>query len=113
MKVELAGADLRYYWVTSESHPEEKYIVDICAYELGPDGDGIPQYNGKCGGPYGEHGCAHFIYKCEPKLKDPVNMGKPYQCKHLRAACEKALNLIKPIIKRTDPNRELIDESGN
>lgn len=104
MKVELAGADLRYYWVTSESHPEEKYIVDICAYELGVDEDGIMVFNGKCGGPHGEHGCAHFIFKCEPNLKKPENIGKQFSCKHIRAACERALHLIKPIIKKTDPN---------
>jgi len=110
MKVELAGADLRYYWVTSESHPEDKYIVDICAYELGPDDDGIMRYNGKCGGPHGIHGCQHFLIKCEPKLKLPENMGKEFRCKHIKAAEERAIHLIKPIIKRTDPNLATSDE---
>lgn len=105
MKVFLAGADLRYYWVSSESHPDEKYIVDVCAYPRGPDEDGVMQFNGKCGGPHGEHGCPDFLIRKEPKLRDPANAGKFFRCKHINEAEKKMASLVKPVILATDPNR--------
>ena len=105
MKVSLVGADLRYYWVTSESHPEDKYIVDVCAYPRGVDEDGVTLFNGKCGGPNGEHGCRDFLIKKEPQLKDPANKGKMFRCKHINEAKKKKAILVKPAILASDPNR--------
>ncbi len=44
-------------------------------------------YNGACGLTKERiHGCRDFIFRHEPKLKRPENMGRVYRCKHVIAA---------------------------
>lgn len=100
MKVELDGNDCCRYWVTSESEPGVKYIVDLCEIELGLDKEGIPEFNGVCGLTNERiHGCRDFAFRCIPLLKHPENKGKVFRCKHIRAAESYALKLLKPYMR--------------
>lgn len=100
MKVRMDDSDPCRYWVSSESDNGVEYIVDLCEWEVGLDNEGIMQYNGVCGLTHERiHGCRDFIFRCEPMLKKPDNMGKIFRCKHIKAAESYALKLLKPFMK--------------
>lgn len=106
MKVRLDDNSTHRFWVSSESDSGVEYIVDICEIEIGVNpSTGVMRYNGACGLTEGRiHGCADFKYRCEPRLKDRTNFGKVYRCKHILAAEAHALEIIKPLLKKADPN---------
>ena len=79
--------------VTSESEGDKaSYLVDLCAYEVMPN-----VFNGSCQ-------CRDFLYRHEPKLKNPEFMGKVFRCKHIRYARDHALDFILPVLCRADKN---------
>jgi hypothetical protein len=93
------------FWVSSETAGGEEYCVELAAYPLGLNEHGIPAFNGACGRTAARiRGCKDFIFRCEPKLKNPVNAGKTFRCKHCRAVREFALDLVVPYLVRADPN---------
>jgi len=104
------------FWVTSESEGEKQYCVELNAYPLGLNAQGDMVFNGACiatidpnGGPdEGHHGCRDFIYRCEPKLKRPENMGRVHRCKHCRQVRDylRDLSLDKIVLTliASDPN---------
>ncbi len=105
MRVEMDGNDPCRFWVTSESDSNEKYIVDLCEYPIGLDQDGNMDFNGVCGLTNARiHGCRDFIYRCEPMLKKPQNMGKVFRCKHLRCARDYAFKLLLPHLAKNRVN---------
>jgi hypothetical protein len=108
MKVRMDEGDPCRYWVSSESDKGVEYIVDLCEWELGPDDEGVMQYNGVCGlTPQRIHGCRDFIFRCEKGLKNPENIGKAFRCKHINAAEKYALKLLKPYMaSHRAPNHE-------
>ncbi len=92
--------------VSSESETDVEYVVDLCRFPVGLDQNGNMVFNGSCGrSDLGVKGCRNFIYKCEPMLKKPENMGKIYRCKHIREAREHALDFILPKMCEMDPNK--------
>lgn len=93
------------YWVSSESDGGVEYLVDLCEHEVGLDPDGVMEFNGVCGLTNERiHGCRDFIFRCEPLLKKPENMGKIFRCKHIRCAEAYALKLLKPYMRASRPN---------
>lgn len=106
MKVRIDDYPTRF-WVSSESDGGKEYIVSLCEFPIGTDDQGNLKFNGACGAPdgYRTHGCKDFIYRCEPALKKPENMGKVFRCKHVRAAREHALDFMLPYLCKNDPNR--------
>jgi len=111
MRVRMDDSNPARYWVTSEDDPDNEYCVDICDFPLGHDKDGIMNFNGSCfmtktPDQYLYHGCKNFLYRCLPRLKKPEFMGMTFRCKHCTAAEEYALRLLKPYIKRANPNTE-------
>lgn len=116
MKVRIDDNCPHRMWVTSEEDGSREYCVELGKYPVGLNEHGVMVYNGACimtSDPNAEkhelgmHGCKDFIYRCEPKLKKPENMGKVFRCKHCRAAREFALDFIVPHLLKIDPN---IDE---
>lgn len=106
MKVRMDEGDPCRYWVSSESDYGTEYIVDLCEMERGNDEDGIPIFNGVCGLTAARiHGCRDFKFRCDKELKKPINKGKVFRCKHLRAAEVYAIKLLKPYMKKNRPNR--------
>lgn len=103
----IADYPTRIY-VHSESEPDVEYLVDLTAFPryqegIGPDARVV--YNGSCGrSDMGVIGCRNFLFKCEPRLKEPENVGKIYRCKHIRWARENCLDFILPKMKEMDPN---------
>lgn len=92
-------------WVSSESEGGKEYCVELGAYPVGLNEHGVMVYNGACGRTKARiHGCRDFIFRCEPKLKNPDNMGKVFRCKHIRAYREFALDCVIPMLVRSDPN---------
>lgn len=83
--------------VHSESDQDESYLVDLTAFQRGTSPDGTPIYNGSCL-------CRHFLFSCEPKLKDPQYGDKIFRCKHIRWARENVLDYLLPVMKKHDPN---------
>lgn len=109
MRVRLDDNSTHRFWVSSEEDNSVEYGVDICCYPVGLDENKIMIFNGRCFLTKTEeetkiHGCKDFLYRCEPRLKKPENMGKIFRCKHCRAAEEYALKLLKPLLLKHDPN---------
>lgn len=97
------------YVVSSESDSGIDYVVDLCQHPIGLDSEGNMDYNGACistRGPkeWTQFGCRDFIYRCEPRLKEPNNMGKIFRCKHIRCARDYAFRLLLPYIAKNRPN---------
>lgn len=110
MNVKLEGNDPCVYIVSSETDAGLEYIVDLCVHPLGLDKDGNMDYNGACIGTRGkdewlEHGCRDFIFRCEPAIRKPENMGRIYRCKHVRAARDYAFRLLLPYIAKNRPQQ--------
>lgn len=111
MKVRMADNCPHKFWVTSEEEPDKEYCVDICEHELGLDEDGVMEFNGSCfltktPDEYEYRGCKDFLFRCLPRLRKEENMGKVFRCKHIRAAESYALKLLKPYLKKHNPNNE-------
>ncbi len=111
MKVRLDDNCCHRFWVSSETDGEREYCVELGSYPLGLNEHGVMVYNGACvatidpnGREEGHHGCRDFVFRCEPKLKRPENMGKTFRCKHLKCAREVALDFIVPALIRSDRN---------
>lgn len=105
----MMGSDLCHFLVSSQSDTGKEYVVNICLHEIGLDADGNMDYNGACletrtESEFSPHGCEHFRYKCEPKLKDPNNMGKVFRCAHIRAARDQAFKIMLPHLAKTNLN---------
>ena len=93
------------FWVSSESESGTEYCVELGAYPRGKDERGLEIYNGACGRTKDRiHGCKDFIFRCEPKLKNPQNVGKVFRCKHCIAVRNYAIDLIIPYLLKADPN---------
>lgn len=111
MKVRMDDNCPHRFWVTSEDDPKNEYCVDICSHPVGLDSEGVMEFNGECfmtktPEEHLYHGCKDFLYRCLPRLKKPEFMGKIFRCKHCRAAEEHALKILKPYLKKADPNPE-------
>ncbi len=105
MKVRMDGNHPCQFWVSSESDGGVEYCVNICENPGGLDEDGDMVFNGTCGlTPILIHGCADFRYRCAPALNKPENMGKVFRCKHLLSAEKYALKVLKPYLKKANPN---------
>jgi hypothetical protein len=96
----------RRFWVSSESDGEREYCVELNKWPLGLNKSGDMVFNGSCiatmdpnGMDEGHYGCKDFIYRCEPKLRRPDNMGRAFRCKHIIAVRDhlKDLSLDKII----------------
>ncbi len=109
MKVRLDDYPTRF-WVSSESEEGIEFIVSLCEFPIGTDGEGNLKFNGGCGADDGfrTHGCKDFKYRCEPQLKKQENIGKVFRCKHIRAAREHALDFMLPYLCKNDPNKEQV-----
>lgn len=101
------------FWVSSESDGDKEYCVELGRFPLGFSDQGAMIFNGACMATTDPNlssdgpcmvGCRNFLYRCEPMLRKPENMGKVFRCKHIRAAREHALDLIIPFLVKADPN---------
>ena len=105
IKAVMDGNSLCRFIVSSESDHSLDYVVDLCEYPIGLNENGTMVFNGACGLTHARiQGCADFRFRCEPKLKDPSNMGKAFRCKHITAARAAALDFVLPHLKKADPN---------
>lgn len=109
MKVRIDDNDPCRYVVSSESEAGAEYIVDICQNPIGLDSDGNMDFNGACictkrENEWLQHGCKDFVYRCEPNLRKPENMGRVYRCKHCRAARDYAFRVLLPYVAKNRPN---------
>ena len=105
MKVRMDDNNPCQFWVSSESDGGVEYCVNICENPIGLDADGDMIYNGTCGLTKALiHGCADFRYRCQPKIDKPEHLGQIYRCKHIQAAEKYALKILKPYLKRANPN---------
>jgi hypothetical protein len=103
MKVRMESARLREFVVSSESEADAEYHVDLCAFPLGADANGITIFNGSCG--FGDiNGCADFRYRCLKNLKHNPER-KMFRCKHIKAARQVALDIVLQFVEKTDPNQ--------
>ena len=85
--------------VQSESEGDKaSYLVDLCAYPRGLNEQGTIVFNGSCQ-------CRDFVCRQEPKLKDPLNAGKVFRCKHCRWVRDNILDFILPLMCDKDPNK--------
>lgn len=86
--------------VVSETEGDKAaYLVDLCAHKrtILPVSGRMIVYNGACQ-------CKSFLYRCQPKLRDPNNNGKLFRCKHINWARENCLDFILPHLAANDPN---------
>lgn len=97
MQGEIHDYPTRILVHSEEEGDKAAYLVDLCAFDVNKDRLHAPIYNGACQ-------CKDFIYRWRPKLKDPVNSGKIYRCKHIRWARENCLDFILPKMAEMDPN---------
>ncbi len=113
MKVRMDEGCPHRFWVTSESDKGVEYCVELGAYPIGLNAQGVMVYNGACIATLdpdgridarGHHGCRNFLFDKEPKLRKPENIGKVFRCKHCVAAREFALDFLVPHLIRADPN---------
>lgn len=105
MKVRILDYPTRL-GVTSEEEPDREYAVDLVANPRGVDENGNAVFNGSCGlGRELFNGCKDFLYRCEPKLKDPRFNGQIFRCKHIREARANCLDYLLPKMREMDPNQ--------
>jgi len=85
--------------VESESDGDRStYMVRLCDYTLGVDERGNMQFNGSCT-------CRDFECRKAPQLKNPLNSGKVFRCKHITWFRNNILDMILPILCEQDPNK--------
>ncbi len=109
MKVVMDESCPHRFWVTSESEQDKSYQVELGKFPVGLNEQGVMVFNGACictktPDAWYEYGCEDFRFRCEPKLKDPRNMGKRFQCKHIKSSREFALDFIVPHLVAADKN---------
>lgn len=86
-------------FVESESDGDKAtYMVRLCDYPLGVGPQGTMMFNGSCT-------CRDFECRKAPQLKDPLNTGKVFRCKHLRFCRDNILDFILPLLCDKDPNK--------
>jgi hypothetical protein len=85
--------------VESESDGDKStYMVRLCDWPLGVNDQGAEQFNGSCT-------CRDFECRKAPQLKNPLNRGKVFRCKHLTWARNNILDIILPALCANDPNK--------
>lgn len=109
MKAVSHGDSLHEFWISSESDSEKEYLVRLGQYPLGLNDNGSMKFNGACictktPEIWHEFGCEDWRYRCEPRLKDPKNIGKSFRCKHVKYCIEVAFETILPHLVATDKN---------
>lgn len=107
MEVRMHDYPTRFH-VSSRSEANKDYLVDLARYPIGTTPDGRVVYNGSCGrSDLGAYGCRDFLFRCEPRLKDPKHMGQVFRCAHIHAARLQCLDIMIAELHDRDPN---IDE---
>jgi len=91
MRISPDDNSLTRFWVGSESESGVEYLVDLAAIPVGINRRGTPVYNGACIGRRSEtewdhHGCKHFQCVQGPALRNPLNKGRTFRCKHILCA---------------------------
>lgn len=101
MQGRIADYPTRIY-VSSESESGVEFLVDLTAHPVKTAQGTV--FNGSCGrSDLGAIGCRHFLFKCEPRLKER-QPDKLYRCKHIAWARALALDFVLPHMKASDPN---------
>lgn len=82
-----------------------EYLVDLARFPRCTNQIGATVFNGSCGrSDLHAIGCRDFLFRHEPKMKDPAYDGKIFRCKHIRWARENCLDLVLEYLHRNDPN---------